>query len=50
MNFQDSLELFIMFIIKKKKTQKFEGISTEPGFSKDIIFLIPGNLKNTLKL
>lgn len=43
MYFQDSPEVFIMF--STKNPLEVEGISTEPGFSKDIIVsLIPGNL------
>ena len=47
MNFQDSLEVFITFSVKKP--QEIEGISTGPYFPKDTVFLILGNLKVILK-
>lgn len=43
MNFQASPEVFITFSVKNP--QEIEDISTEPGFPKDVVFLIPGNLK-----
>lgn len=48
MNFQDSLEVFITFSVKKP--QEIEGISTGPDFPKDTVFLILESHSQILEL